>query len=571
MVSIAARKLTGVGFRRDIKFFLACLVGFLVFIILTLLMLLQSVTQRAADRTFEQWRLIALSATDAINRLPPTATAGEIESQMVFLRGRYGISTISLDRQNSPPLISGYSTTSGPTETIERPTQFGTATFSFDPGEVSSVRRTFIITASISLVATLLGTILLSLYLPRIVRPIEAMLDEASALGKPATGDDEASYLIETFRSSIQTLREQEKELKRLHELEKNRADDLQRVTATLTRSLTSGFIAIDQSGRLVDLNQAAKEILRLPQTLDPAGRTVRDALGDTPFARCLHRAVEAGVPVSRQEVVQELAGEPLVIGLTTVPLTDEDSRILGVIALFADLTPVRQLEQRLRDMQTLADLGEISAGIAHEFRNSLSTILGYLKLAGRDLLPEETQKRLRNAEEEATLLSGAVEGLLSFARPMRLEFHETDLADLVRGVVDRFIGQQQAFPITVDLEPATVQADPTLLSRAIENLIRNAVESVRQKGAGAVDVSLEGGTSPVLRIADSGVGLDPQEAPRLLLPFQSDKPDGMGLGLPLARKIIMLHGGNLQLSGEPGAGAVVTVTFGAEGAPGAN
>ena len=304
---------------------------------------------------------------------------------------------------------------------------------------------------------------------------------------------------------------------------------------------------------------------------IDPAGRTVRDALGDTPFARCLHRAVEAGVPVSRQEVVQELAGEPLVIGLTTVPLTDEDSRILGVIALFADLTPVRQLEQRLRDMQTLADLGEISAGIAHEFRNSLSTILGYLKLAGRDLLPEETQKRLRNAEEEATLLSGAVEGLLSFARPMRLEFHETDLADLVRGVVDRFIGQQQAFPITVDLEPATVQADPTLLSRAIENLIRNAVESVRQKGAGAVDVSLEGGTSPVLRIADSGVGLDPQEAPRLLLPFQSDKPDGMGLGLPLARKIIMLHGGNLQLSGEPGAGAVVTVTFGAEGAPGAN
>lgn len=562
MVSIAARRLTGVGFRRDIKFFLACLVGFLVFIILTLLMLLQSITERATEKTFEQWRLVALTAAESLNRLPASATAGEIESQMVFLRGQYGISTITLSRPGQRQMVSGFSTSSAPMETIERPTQFGPATFSFDPAEVNAVRRSFFITASISIVATLLGTILLSLYLPRIVRPIEAMLDEASALGRPAAEADEANYLIATFRNSIQTLKEQEIELKRLHELEKNRADDLQRVTATLTRSLTSGFIAIDQRGRLVDMNLAAKEILRLPHDLDPAGRTVIESLGEGPFARCLAKAVEEGVPVSRQEVVQETGGEPVVIGLTTVPLTDEESKMLGVIALFADLTPVRQLEQRLRDMQTLADLGEISAGIAHEFRNSLSTILGYLKLAGRDLLPDETQKRLRNAEEEATLLSGAVEGLLSFARPMRLEFHEIDLSEVVQKLVDRFREQSRGVEITADLEPAAVQADATLLARAIENLIRNAVDSVREKGEGSVEITVRGEPSPSIRISDNGVGFDPQETARLLLPFQSDKPDGMGLGLPLARKIVMLHGGTLQLTGERGAGAVVTIEF---------
>lgn len=561
MASITSRRLTPVGFRRDIKFFLACLVGFLVFIILTLLVLLQSVTQRATEQKLEQWRFASNVAAAALNRLPENANRSEIESQLIFLRGQYDISTISLAIPGGTPLVSGFPSSEGGVSDVERTTKHGEATFSFDPAEVVAARRTFLYTAGISIAATILGTILLSLYLPRIVRPIEEMLDDASMLGERAAGVDEANYLIDTFRNSIQTLREQEVELKRLHELEKTRADDLQRITATLTRSLTSGFIATDQHGRVVDMNAAAREILRLPEGRDPAGLTVREALGDTPFSEELQHAIDSGVPMSRQEIEQPDGNETVTIGLSTVPLTDEESRLLGVIALFADLTPVRLLEARLREMQTLADLGEISAGIAHEFRNSLSTILGYLKLAGRDPLPDETRKRLGHAEEEATLLSEAVEGLLSFARPMQMEFRETDLASLTRGILARFEDQNPGIDFVTRLEEAKLDADPILLARAVENLIRNSIDAVTQKGGGTITVSVT--TEPiVLTIEDTGIGFEPEAAARLLLPFQSDKPDGMGLGLPLARKIMMLHGGSLQLAGEPDKGATVVIEF---------
>lgn len=562
MVPIATRRLTPVGFRRDIKFFLACLVGFLVFIILTLLVLLQTVTQRATERTLEQWRFASDVATAALNRLPESANRSEIESQLIFLRGQYDITTIALAIPGETPLVSGFPAADSGVSDVKRNTQHGEVTFSFDPAELVAARKTFLYTAGISIAATILGTILLSLYLPRIVRPIEEMLDDASVLGERAAGVDEANYLIDTFRNSIQTLREQEVELKRLHELEKTRADDLQRITATLTRSLTSGFIATDRDGRVIDMNAAAREILRLPERQDSAGLTVPEALGDTPFSAELQRAIDSGVPMSRQEIKHPDGNESVTIGLSTVPLTDEDSRPLGVIALFADLTPVRLLESRVREMQTLADLGEISAGIAHEFRNSLSTILGYLKLAGRDPLPDETRKRLGHAEEEATLLSEAVEGLLSFARPMQMEMRPTQLAPLVRGIVERFEDQYEGVAIEAKLADVTIAADAVLVSRAVENLIRNAIDAVRQKGSGTITITLSDDPAPQLTIADTGIGFEPEAAARLMLPFQSDKPDGMGLGLPLARKIVMLHGGSLQLTGAPGEGASVVIEF---------
>jgi signal transduction histidine kinase len=267
---------------------------------------------------------------------------------------------------------------------------------------------------------------------------------------------------------------------------------------------------------------------------------------------------------VSRQEVSYATGAEHVIVGLTTVPLVGEGEAFLGAIALFADLTHVRSLEARVREMQTLADLGEISAGIAHEFRNSLSTILGYLKLARREPLPEDAGKRVRNAEEEAAELSRAVEGLLSFARPMHGEFQPADLAELVRETAERLERNTGGIRFDLDLEPVQIAADRALLARAIENLLRNSIEAIGQKPepTGTISVRTRANPSPTLQIEDDGVGLAAEDAPRLMLPFQSDRASGLGLGLPLARKIALLHGGTLRLSGDPGRGATATIDF---------
>jgi signal transduction histidine kinase len=211
--------------------------------------------------------------------------------------------------------------------------------------------------------------------------------------------------------------------------------------------------------------------------------------------------------------------------------------------------------------MQTLAELGEIAAGIAHEFRNSLSTILGYVKLLLRTDLPPEAVSRLHAAEQEANELTHAVERLLTFAKPMTLQQESVDLRALAQSAIDHIRTGAPDIIFTLEGE-ANVDGDRALLARAIENVIRNAAEAVRERGKeGRVDVVLRN-DPPSLVVSDNGVGFDEADAARLLLPFVSNKPGGFGLGLSLTRKIIVLHGGDIKMNGTPGGGAVVTMQF---------
>lgn len=564
MVSIGAAGLTKVGFRRDIRFFLASLVGFLIIIILVLVTLLQNFVGRMVEAEQENWNRVAETVAAALDA--SSGSDADAQSRIVELRGRYGLAGLMLERPRGARISSGFPH-GVDIARVSRRTRHGTVTLSFDASRLAFVRRTFLLTAAICVSATLLGTILLMLYLPRITRPIEEMLDQAKELGDRASDVDESSYLIETFRTSIETLRRQESELKQLHELEKTRADDLARITVTLTRSLSSGFIATGPDGRVLDVNAAGREILGLPADATPGGSPIHDAFGRTPFAEVLARATAERSSLSRFEIAATGNPDALVIGLTTVPLYNERDEFLGMLALFTDLTPIRSLESRVRDLQTLADLGEISAGIAHEFRNSLSTILGYLKLVRRSSLPPEADSRLRIAEEEAALLSAAVERLLAFARPMRLERQPVDLKELLDEITERLEHRGSDIDVSIEGQPVAIEGDRALLARAFENLVRNAVDAVEQKGGGFVRISTTSTPAPRVAIEDSGVGLDPSDAPRLFLPFQSDKANGFGLGLPLAKKIILLHGGTIRLTGEPGRGASAIVEFPAESA----
>jgi len=556
MVSGPAPALTKIGFRRDIKYFLATYVGFLICIIMILLALLQANTADVEDSMRDQWNVVADAAAAVLSNTP-----GEIDvnTRLPTLRFDYGISAIDF----VPIKGKGraFHTGDAPHDSIDiaRSVPAGKAIFHFDATRLHLIQRRFRNTAGISLAATIMATLLLIGYLPRIVRPIERMLDDARALGEREVGEDEQSYLIDTFRKSIATLKAQESELKQLHEMEKMRADELELVTATLTRTLTSGFIAVDRDQHVVDVNAAGREILGLHESASLRGMTIDEALGDTPFARVLGGAVAGFTTLTRHEV-EATRG---VIGLSTVPLATDAGAHLGMIALFTDLSPVRVLEARVRELQTLAELGEISAGIAHEFRNALSAILGYIKLARRqgDVGPE-ADARLRNAEQEAVVLSGAVDGLLSFARPMTLDRQRVEIGELVGDVVERLSVIADNVSVDVRGESFAVEGDAPMLSRAIENVVRNAVESAHERESGG-EVTIEMRPDPpAIEIRDNGAGVDPADVPRLFLPFQSEKSTGLGLGLPLARKVILLHGGSIRLTGTPGTGATVTIEF---------
>ena len=557
MVSRAAPALTRIGFRRDVTLFLTVLVSFLAILILLLVLLLQSNLSHMRIALIAREEALADAAMSEVRRA--AVTTGDLETQLTAIRTRYGFAAIEVQRGRGPVVISGR--TGEGLETIERTLPGGTARFYHDTTAYEGIRRRSYLTAAVAVAAALLGVALLLLYLPKILRPIEAMLGEARELGEREPQLDEAAYLIETFRSSIATLKKQEAELKELHEREKARADDLQTITSTLTRSLTSGLIALGRDNLVVDMNGAARDILEIPRDEVLAERTIVDALGVNPLAEILERAASTRAPLSRQEIELTVGAQQKTIGLTTVPLFSDHRTYLGMLALFTDLTQVRRLETRVRDLQTLADLGVMSAGIAHEFRNSLSTILGLLKLAARTQPPADVAAKLSAAEAEAMQLSDAVTGLLQFARPMGLQVADVDLAELAGVVVSRLRETEPDVVFEVHAEESFVRGDATLLARALENLLRNAVEAVQETGrAGVVRVEVRGGTAPAIDIIDNGVGIADSDAANLFLPFHSTKPRGTGIGLPLARKIILLHGGSIRFDSAPGAGTTVHI-----------
>lgn len=547
--------LTRVGFRRDVRLFLASLVVFLIILLTGVLLLLQRYEQEAERAIRANWSRSASLAARELGTLSPAEQA-DLQNRLILLLGRYELAGAAVKPVKGPSLSEGVPPDQEGVETVTRPLPYGTFVAVFDAGALRQSRKTFMFTTFTTLLAAAIATILLLLYIPRITRPVEEMLASAAEVRNRLPQDDEQQYLIDTFRESIRRLKSQEAELQQLHQAERARADDLERVTAALTRSISSGFISVDPAGRIIDVNAVARDILGTTGD-EPRGLTIEQAFGENEFSRALTTALESQTTINRREVGIHVDGQQRIVGVTTVPLLDVDRDFLGMLALFTDLTPVRRLETRVREMQNLADLGEISAGIAHEFRNSLSAILGFLRLSRK---APDPLRSVENAEREALALSKAVDALLIFAKPMAFEPDIVDLLEISIDVTKRVAEQFSDVEIECSGEAAPVSADPALLSRALENLLRNAVDSVRQKGGGAIHVTVLRAPEPEVRIEDTGVGLDPASVPRLFLPFQSDSAGGYGIGLPLVKKIVLLHQGSVELWGEPGRGARAVV-----------
>ena len=190
------------------------------------------------------------------------------------------------------------------------------------------------------------------------------------------------------------------------------------------------------------------------------------------------------------------------------------------------------------------------------------------LRLARRgNDVPANVLTSIEKAEREATTLAEAVAALLAFARPMSIERHPVDLYEIACDVAER--ASTDDVRVACKGEHTMIEGDAALLRTAIENLVRNAIDAVREKGEGDVRVTIASTPSPTIHVRDTGIGIDPNEVARLLLPFQSRKTHGHGLGLPLAKKIAFLHGGTLRLTGAPNEGATATIEFLTSGAAG--
>jgi signal transduction histidine kinase len=249
---------------------------------------------------------------------------------------------------------------------------------------------------------------------------------------------------------------------------------------------------------------------------------------------------------------------------VTATPAEGANGRFLGAVALFSDLTEIRRLEGRVALARHLADLGQVSAGAAHEFRNAAAAIDGYADLALRSPDPERAADYVRAIRQEAQEMSRVTSDFLLFARPEGFVPEPFDLEAVVEAAVAE---TERAYPgaaVSRSGEFSAVAGSAVLLKRALANLLRNAVEAtgVERRGeTGAVVVSCTRGPREVLlAVADRGAGVGAAVREKIFLPFYSSKLGGSGFGLAIVARIAELHGGTVEVTDREGGGAVFTL-----------
>jgi two-component system nitrogen regulation sensor histidine kinase GlnL len=336
---------------------------------------------------------------------------------------------------------------------------------------------------------------------------------------------------------------------------------------------LVCGVILVDGKEKVTALTGEAKHLLGL----DPehAAPLVFEALPAAVQAVVRETLASGKAPAPRQVELKAGSRGQITLHLSAVPL-GRGRRQLGVAVVLNDLTPVRQLEERLEQLDRLANVGTLAATMAHEIKNAL--------VAGKtfiDLLLEKHQdaELVEVVRREMSRIDAIVSRMLKFAGPARSAFGEVRLHEVLehslRLVGPQLEGQAIALNRSFQAAPDRVRGDDYQLQQAFVNLFLNALEAMGPNGTLSVATeicspdaksarrgdSLEG---KQLRVAikDTGAGISLENMARLFEPFFTTKPKGTGLGLAITRRIILEHRGIISVESRPGQGSAFQIVL---------
>jgi two-component system, NtrC family, sensor histidine kinase PilS len=338
--------------------------------------------------------------------------------------------------------------------------------------------------------------------------------------------------------------------------------------TESILENLSSGLVTVDADGIVRHWNRAASEISGCrPEAI--RGRSYAEAFGPSlkEFTERVREALERGVQVSRAEMtIEKPDGTRTPLGLSTSLLRGPDGQRRGVIGLFQDLSEVRALEDRIRRRETLAAIGELSAGIAHEIRNCLNPISGSVEVLQRELkLEGENAVLMDLIATESNRLNRFVTDLLSYSRERDLTLEPVEINSYMAETCDTLgLDPRCSAGIRVRFEPAEAETylnvDREQMRQVWINLAVNAMEAMTSGGDLVVRWRGAGTGRIVVEFEDQGSGIAAEDMPRVGQPFYTTKESGTGLGLPIAHRIVERHGGKLTLHSPQRRGTIVRV-----------
>lgn len=334
----------------------------------------------------------------------------------------------------------------------------------------------------------------------------------------------------------------------------------LAKLNEDIVRSLASGLLTTDPHGNIQTINPTGLAIFRVQ---DPGSVIGRPIINLFPFYR------PETTTISRAEgIAPRMDGSELLLGYSVNPLTSADGENLGSVVVFQDLTELALLRDAAKRAERLAILGSLSAGLAHEIRNPLSSISGCIEMV-RDSknLGEQEGRLLSIVLNETERLNELVTTMLSLGKPVSLRRDSQDLNLLVSEVVE-MVGRRPFESVSIKVEaivpeePVIAWVDSDQIRQVLWNLIKNATQASPQGATVRVMAKQRDSDHALLEVSDEGMGIEPGQRERIFDLYYSDRTHGAGIGLALVRQIIDAHGGSIDVESSPKRGATFTVTL---------
>ena len=371
----------------------------------------------------------------------------------------------------------------------------------------------------------------------------------------------ENTFALATYQGVIEQLRVQEQELQRLRQAATERAEASESFSAAVLSNLPSGVLLFDAAGLVRQANSAARQLLGYASISHLHARDVFKGVrpasefaetSTTSLPQQIEDCLRSGAAMPRAVIEYATpAGVLRVLAITAAPVPN------GVACLLTDLTEISRLSQQLRMRESMASLGEMSAGIAHEFKNALATISGYAQMLAADTQgqPHEFASKI---ESEIGALSRIVTEFLQFARPQEIRSEPLDLPELLTSCA-----QSTGIDLRLDVAADARQlcGDPTALRQAFCNLLRNSAEAVSQGPARVEAQAVRDNGNLRVTLRDNGCGIPAEQLAKIFIPFFTTKASGTGLGLALVQRIVAQHGGAISASSDR-TGTVFTLLF---------
>jgi two-component system, NtrC family, sensor histidine kinase HydH len=348
--------------------------------------------------------------------------------------------------------------------------------------------------------------------------------------------------------------------------------DEMRTYTRNVVESMANGLVTVDRFLRVATFNSTALEILRKPKE-QVEGRPISELL---PFESEIRQVLSDPDQIIEKEFKISAEGKDRTyLGVSISSLKEPDSLISrGAVIIVRDLTMIRELEQKVTVNEKFAALGRLSAGVAHEIRNPLNSIRGFIQYFQKKLPLEEEDYRYTDLMlTEVDRLNRVISKLLAYSRPREPRLAVRTPKDVVDHCV-RVVSREAAEAgVELEMKPLgdevpLVLMDTDQMTQVFINILINAMEATPAGGTVSIDYKQDGAGRVQIVIQDSGEGIPRENVDKVFDPFFSTKKKGTGLGLAIVKSIIEGHGGEIEVESEPGKGTRFIVTLSAYEVP---